>query len=78
MRIDPSEHQILLAEGVSNTKKNREQTVEMMFERYGFRGVNVSPQGVLALYGEGLNTGLVLDVGDQETHVVPIYEGYYE
>jgi actin-related protein len=35
--------------------KNREQMCEVMFERYGFGGVYVAIQAVLALYAQGAN-----------------------
>lgn len=65
---------ILLTEAPLNPVKNREKMVETMFERYNFGGVYVAIQAVLALYAQGLNSGVVVDSGDGVTHIVPVYE----
>lgn len=74
MRIDPSGRKILLTEPPMNPLKNREQMCEVMFERYNFGGVYVAIQAVLALYAQGLSSGVVVDSGDGVTHIVPVYE----
>ena len=74
MRIDPTGRKILLTEPPKNPLKNREQMCEVMFERYGFGGVYVAIQAVLALYAQGLSSGVVVDSGDGVTHIVPVYE----
>jgi len=76
LKIDPSEHKIMLTEAAMNPKKNRQQLVETMFETYGFQGVHCSIQAVLTLYAQGLLTGVVVDSGDGVTHIVPVYEGF--
>jgi len=76
LKIDPSEHKIMLTEAAMNPKKNREKLVECMFETYGFDGVHCSIQAVLTLYAQGLLTGVVVDSGDGVTHIVPVYEGF--
>lgn len=53
MKIDPRGRKILLTEPPLNPLKNREQMCEVMFERYGFGGVYVAIQAVLALYAQG-------------------------
>ena len=74
MRIDPAGRKILLTEPPMNPLKNREQMCEVMFERYNFGGVYVAIQAVLALYAQGLSSGVVVDSGDGVTHIVPVYE----
>ncbi|AET40004.1 actin-related protein 2 Ecym_5237 [Eremothecium cymbalariae DBVPG len=67
-------HKVLLTEPPMNPLKNREQMCEVMFEKYDFGGVYVAIQAVLALYAQGLSSGVVVDSGDGVTHIVPVYE----
>jgi actin-related protein len=54
MHLDPRGRKILLTEPPMNPLKNREQMCEVMFDRYGFGGVYVAIQAVLALYAQGV------------------------
>ncbi|KAJ4392748.1 Arp2/3 complex subunit, actin nucleation center [Neurospora sp. IMI 360204] len=74
MKVDTRGRKILLTEPPLNPLKNREQMTEVMFERYEFGGVYVAIQAVLALYAQGLSSGVVVDSGDGVTHIVPVYE----
>jgi actin-related protein 2 len=74
MKVDTTGRKILLTEPPMNPLKNREQMCEAMFERYAFGGVYVAIQAVLALYAQGLSSGVVVDSGDGVTHIVPVYE----
>ena len=69
-----SEGKVLLTEPPMNPLKNREKMCEVMFEKYDFGGVYVAIQAVLALYAQGLSSGVVVDSGDGVTHIVPVYE----
>lgn len=53
MKIDPRGRKILLTEPPMNPLKNREKMAEVMLEGYGFGGVYVAIQAVLALYAQG-------------------------
>ncbi|KAF6221220.1 hypothetical protein HO133_002075 [Letharia lupina] len=74
MKIDPTGRKILLTEPPLNPLRNREQMCDVMFEKYNFGGVYVAIQAVLALYAQGLSSGVVVDSGDGVTHIVPVYE----
>jgi len=77
MKVSDFENRrILLTEPPLNPKKNREKLLEVMFEKYGFEGVNISVQAVLTLYAQGLMTGVVVDSGDGVTHIIPVWEGF--
>lgn len=74
MKIDPTDRKILLTEPPMNPLKNRQTMAEVMLEGYGFGGVYVAIQAVLALYAQGLSSGVVVDSGDGVTHIVPVFE----
>lgn len=76
LKINPKESKILLTEPPMNPKKNRERMAEVMFEKYEFAGAYFAIQAVLTLYAQGLLTGVVVDIGDGVTHIVPVYEGF--
>ncbi len=75
MKIHPADHKILLTEPPMNPLANKKQIVENMFEKYGFNGCKVNIQAMLVLYAQGLLTGVVVDIGDGVSHIVPCYEG---
>lgn len=74
LKVPTEGRKILLTEPPMNPIKNRETMCEVMFEKYKFGGVYVAIQAVLALYAQGLSSGVVVDSGDGVTHIVPVYE----
>lgn len=76
LRVDPSEHPVLLTEAPLNPRPNREKMAEIMFETFNVPALYVAMQAVLSLYASGRTTGCVIDIGDGVSHVVPIYEGF--
>ncbi|PHU17849.1 Actin-related protein 3 [Capsicum chinense] len=81
LRCDPEDHYFLLTESPMTAPENREYTGEIMFETFNVPGLYIAVQPVLAL-AAGYTaskcemTGVVVDVGDGATHVVPVAEGY--
>ncbi|MFX1537359.1 MAG: actin, cytoplasmic 2 [Promethearchaeota archaeon] len=76
LRINPSEHPVLLTEPPLNPTRNREKMEEILFETFNIPALYISNQSVLALYASGRTTGVVVDVGGAVTTIVPIYEGF--
>mmetsp|Transcript_15128 Transcript_15128/g.43703 ORF Transcript_15128/g.43703 Transcript_15128/m.43703 type:complete len:419 (-) Transcript_15128:193-1449(-) len=76
LNVNPQRHPVLLTEPPYNPKPNREKMVEIMFEAFEVPMLNISIQGVLALFEAGRMTGLVLDSGEGVTHTLPIFQGF--
>ncbi|XP_072924759.1 actin-6-like isoform X2 [Hemitrygon akajei] len=75
LRIDVQEHPIVMTEPTNNPQRNREKTVEILFEAFQVPSLLLGIQAVLALYSTGKVTGTVIDSGSSVTHVVPVLEG---
>ncbi len=76
LRVDPSEHAVMLTEPPLNPRENREKMTEIMFETFNVPALYIATQAVLSLYSSGRMTGCVLDIGDGVAHIVPIFEGF--
>jgi actin beta/gamma 1 len=76
LRVEPSEHKVLLTEAPMNPKANREKMTQLMFETFQVDGLYVAIQAVMSLYSNGRTTGMVCDSGDGVTHTVPVFEGF--
>lgn len=76
LKVETNKHPVLLTEPIMNPKANREQMATVMFETFCTPALYLAGQAVLSLYAAGRTTGVVLDVGDGVTHVVPVYEGF--
>jgi len=70
----PASH-IIVTDSPLNPKPDREKIAQMMFETCQVAGCYVGNQAIMALYGTGRQTGIVLDSGYGVTHVVPVYSG---
>ncbi|CAA7395927.1 unnamed protein product [Spirodela intermedia] len=81
LRCDPEDHYFLLTESPLTAPENREYTGEIMFETFNVPGLYIAVQPVLALAAGYTTsrcemTGVIVDVGDGGTHVVPVADGY--
>ena len=77
LRCEPSELLgVCLTEAPLNPDSNREQMVDIMFNKFQVPRVYVAIQAVMSLYAAGKVTGLVVDSGDGVSHSIPIYEGF--
>ena len=51
-------------------------SLQVMFEKYGVKGLYVASTANLALFGVDKFTGVVVDSGERTTYITPIYEGH--
>ena len=77
LKVDLSEHPILITEGPSVPHYNREKIAQVMFEEYNVPSVAIVNTASLALFAAGRVTGVVVDCGTTATTTTPVYEGFY-
>eukprot|EP00924_Labyrinthula_sp_SR-Ha-C_P000040 snap_masked-scaffold_60-processed-gene-0.11-mRNA-1 protein AED:0.20 eAED:0.22 QI:0/-1/0/1/-1/1/1/0/361 len=76
LQVKPSEYPIILSEAPLNPKKQRQRTMEIMFEHFSVPSLCVYNSAFLSLYSSGRITGVVLDSGFHVSRCVPIFEGH--
>ncbi|KAJ5078133.1 actin-7-related [Anaeramoeba ignava] len=76
LRIIPEEDSFLFTESPLNPKENREKTTEIMFESFDVHSFYLANSAMLAMYQSGKKTGIIVEIGDDFSSVVPIYDGF--
>lgn len=67
---------LLLSEAALVPREQREQMVEILFEEIGVHSLYFASAPVLALYASGRTSGLVVEMGNNTCHTVPVFEGF--
>lgn len=76
LRVAPEEHPVMMTDAPLNPKANRERMIQSMFEAFNNPAFFVQIQAVLSQIASGTTTGIVIDVGDGVSHVVPMWTGH--
>ncbi|EDO08642.1 actin family protein [Babesia bovis T2Bo] len=75
LKVPQTSHPLLLSEPPLNPKLHREKCAQLLFEAFEVPGLFICPSSLMALYGSGKTSGLVVDVGEGVSHAVPVLEG---
>ncbi|KAK7479204.1 hypothetical protein BaRGS_00029548 [Batillaria attramentaria] len=76
LRVPPEQHPVVVTEATQTPKSNREKMTEVFFEQFNVPGFYVTNPGILSTYASGRGTVITVDVGEGQTQVMNIYEGY--
>lgn len=76
LRVDPSLVNVLFAIHPNFPKSDLAQLFRLFLEHYQCMAFYPVLDSMLTLYSGGFRTGLVIEIGDSCTRIVPIYEGY--
>lgn len=74
LMIEPSEHQILIAIPPNTNQKQRDKIDEIFTETFQVQSVNFHSQSQLSLLSAEISTGVVVDLGEGQSHIIPCYE----
>ena len=76
LRVDPSLVNVLFAVHPLFPYGDIKRLFELFLENYQCNAFYPVLDSMLTLYAGGFQTGLVVEIGDSITRIVPIYEGY--
>lgn len=76
LRVDPTLVNVLFAVHPLFPDKDLERIFELFLEQYQCMAFYPVLDSMLTLYSGGFQTGLIVEIGDSNTRLVPIYEGY--
>ncbi len=76
LRVDPSLCSVIYAVHPQFTDDDKRKLYQLLFEKYQVQRVYFAIDAMLTLYAGGFTTGLVVDVAESSTRVVPYYEGF--
>ncbi|KAM9996156.1 hypothetical protein ACTFIY_002347 [Dictyostelium cf. discoideum] len=83
-KVAPEESDILLTEPPLTSKNDHNKLIEIMFETFYTQSVSILDQSMLSFYSSSSSSsssqfenssGLVVDIGDSVTNIVPFYNG---
>ena len=73
--LDVHQHSVLVTEPPDMTRVSKETMAEILFEKFDVPALSIESAGVLAMYAQGLRTGIVVDCGNR-TKITPVADGY--
>ena len=71
----PDEHAVLLSEPAGTSASERIRAVSALFGM-GVQALYVSATPLLPLYHFGIDTGIIVDIGERTTTICPVFEGH--
>eukprot|EP00761_Pharyngomonas_kirbyi_P001263 gb/GECH01001266.1/.p1 GENE.gb/GECH01001266.1/~~gb/GECH01001266.1/.p1 ORF type:complete len:376 (+),score=93.29 gb/GECH01001266.1/:1-1128(+) len=76
LEISPKDQKVLLTGSLVYSRENREKIAQIFFENLRVAGLCMSLPSVLGLFSSGRTTGIVVEIGEGSTKIVPIFEGH--
>ncbi len=76
LKLDSTEHPVLTSYYCDDSKVDKENTAMIFFETFAVPGYYCLNGSLLALYGSGKTSGLIVDSGEEVSSVVPIMDGF--
>ena len=75
LHVEPGNCSVIFAVSSAMPESQKQDLVEICLELFGFRGILIQEQSVLALYSYNCTSGIVINAGDT-IDVVPVIDGY--
>jgi actin len=76
LNLDPKNMNILLTDSPLNSKENKQEIAQIMFEKFKVESLAIVNTAVLSLFSTGKTSGIVAECGEGVSYTVPVFEGY--
>lgn len=70
------DRRILLAKSFGMTRTDVKMMLDMLFHNFEFAAIHLHDQAALVLYTQGVDTGIVVDLGETMASIVPVYRRF--
>jgi len=74
LNIEPSDTFVVIIEPFKSRMRDRIRKTEILLEEIGIRGVYFITQVFASLYASGMTSGIIIDLSESESYIVPIIE----
>ncbi|KAL4428876.1 hypothetical protein ABPG74_001363 [Tetrahymena malaccensis] len=76
LKVSAKEYPVLLTEPAINPINHKFRVAQQFFENFNAPALFIAVQGVLSLFASGKTTGVVVEIGDGVSQIVPVFDGY--
>ncbi|EFC43759.1 hypothetical protein NAEGRDRAFT_44581 [Naegleria gruberi] len=76
LKVEPEECPLVMIEHALTEKRVRETKMQIMFESFGIPMYYSGYDSVMSMYASGRVTGITVNMGYEETQIVPVFEGF--
>eukprot|EP00751_Fragilariopsis_kerguelensis_P012884 CAMPEP_0170771452 /NCGR_PEP_ID=MMETSP0733-20121128/8062_1 /TAXON_ID=186038 /ORGANISM="Fragilariopsis kerguelensis, Strain L26-C5" /LENGTH=376 /DNA_ID=CAMNT_0011113203 /DNA_START=56 /DNA_END=1183 /DNA_ORIENTATION=- len=73
---DFSHFKVLITRPYNMKKVDLKTLVDIFLVTLGFRAVTMHEQAALVLYTQGVETGVVVELGESKVNIIPVYKGH--
>jgi actin-related protein 2 len=73
---DFSQYKILITRPYNMKKTDLKTLADVFLVTLGFRAVTMHEQAALVLYTQGVETGVVVELGESKANIIPVYKGH--
>lgn len=74
LKVSPEAHNVFLVNSTFTNQKFREETAEIMFEKFNIFNLHMEPRGSLALWSTAKTSGLVVESDHLTTEIFPVID----
>ena len=72
--VNPKDRRVVLVESILGDLSLRDMLVDVLFGHFEVLSILLAPSHLMPLFGLGITSALVIDVGYEEATLIPIYQ----